>query len=59
MALEQKAPTPFSHYLVRRPTHCNQSERGSRCTRCDGRQRTTANAVPCTRCNGTGREPRS
>lgn len=27
------------------------------CTRCDGLQRTSPNAVPCTRCNGTGYEP--
>ena len=27
------------------------------CTRCDGLQRTSPNAVPCTRCGGTGYEP--
>lgn len=27
------------------------------CLRCDGLQRTTAHAVPCTRCGGTGYEP--
>jgi hypothetical protein len=28
------------------------------CSRCDGLGRTTAHAVPCTRCGGTGDEPR-
>ena len=27
------------------------------CTRCDGRQRTTSRAEPCTRCGGSGYEP--
>lgn len=27
------------------------------CTRCDGLQRTTSRAEPCSRCGGTGYEP--
>lgn len=30
----------------------------NRCVRCDGRGRLTAHSVPCSRCGGSGEEPK-
>lgn len=39
------------------PARGNTPAPAAFCTRCDGLQRTTPSAVPCTRCGGTGYEP--